>query len=368
MKKNKILITIALMVTIFFFWGCKKASEDKTSLSHQERAKVLNWLEKQKTSTNPAKNQTVQNLADHLDFARLRSEQSGNEETITVIPVKPGLLTVNNRNKMVSNYLVLFPDKIGGYRSGYILQYQPVNGQPAEVPTNTFGKFYDSQDLDCNGTFTTITVRDKFVAEVEYKDKGRLARFSEITVKDHPQHGNGNARSCIDWYWVTTYYYPDGSSYQTSEYFTTTCDGCSPSDPNAASLDCDNSGNGSGGGGGDTPIPLEKDTPNWIVAESAIGLWTVWSKEHVKGVRIPGYPNAGNGYFTGASHYPSWVINHVPGSGSNPLSVYQEMAGSATVVGLSRVDGNVTGRLTFNSGSQTQVSGLKAFLFQTMFP
>ena len=31
---------------------------------------------------------------------------------------------------------------------------------------------------------------------------------------------------CIDWYLVTTYYYADGTSTQTSEYEGTTCDGC----------------------------------------------------------------------------------------------------------------------------------------------
>jgi hypothetical protein len=102
----------------------------------------------------------------------------------------------------------------------------------------------------------------------------------------------------MDWYIVTTYHCADG----------TTCDDCTPLDPNLASLECPGNGEGGGGNGGlATFTPVTKLVQWTVKADAGLG-WHIDSYEKLDGMKPP----AGSielPYFTAITHHIQ------PGSG-----------------------------------------------------
>ena len=97
-----------------------------------------------------------------------------------------------------------------------------------------------------DGILNILTVTGTWLAKLETKN-GKLYSIGNITTKDSKNSNKvTNVADCTDWYLVTTYYYSDGSTYETWEYLGTTCSDCN--DPAYMNLCPDDGGGGSSGG------------------------------------------------------------------------------------------------------------------------
>jgi hypothetical protein len=149
--------------------------------------------------------ENVELLKDNLDISRLRIEQSEEQEKIVIIPVKKEFKTLKNIDKNAILNLVLILDKSGNVRKGNLVLYLPENGQVNnKVPDNTFYNILNTGKPDCNGKFRYLSVTGKRLHELEYQN-GHLKSFGNF--KDSSiNNGTGRTNSCIDWYWVYTWY------------------------------------------------------------------------------------------------------------------------------------------------------------------
>ena len=123
--------------------------------------------------------------------------------------------------------LVLVLNRAGDIRKGNVVLFRPDN-QPlcAEVPDNTFHDILNKGTVTTNGLFQFLGVAGQWKYQLDYKN-GKLYSFGLVEQKDKPVNAAGRIDEivCIDWYLVTTYYYEDGTTSQTSEYLGTTCNG-----------------------------------------------------------------------------------------------------------------------------------------------
>lgn len=93
--------------------------------------------------------------------------------------------------------------------------------------------------------FLTVAGSRKF--DMTYK-KNKLYSLSIPIAKNKSGEKSLNSTICIDWYLVTTYYYPNGTWQQVEEYIGKTCGDCD--DTFYLNL-CSASGGGTGTGGGE---------------------------------------------------------------------------------------------------------------------
>lgn len=243
-----------LFATVIFFNSCKKQDSpnftDKAAI-----AKVSSWLGNQKSTATESNSLKIQQLEDKLDYAHLYFEKFRDDESFIVVPVKEGLETMNNKDKHPVSALLLIENQSGKIRRGNIVQYIPEQ-RPASagIPKNSLFKIFDAEKFDVNAQFSFLTITDRLVYEVKYKDSnivssgvaraGRSA--TSFTINTPPQDPIGPPPLCngTDWYLVTTYYYEDGSTSQTEEFLYNTCEPIS-------------GGSGGGGNGNDTEFEYE---------------------------------------------------------------------------------------------------------------
>lgn len=133
-------------------------------------------------------------------------------------------------------------DKAGSIISGNIVYFLPADGKKRDaLSPHTIQNIFNNKPVSDNGMFKFLSVSGTWIYQLEYKN-GKL--YSNGIIKTNKVNGAQKTNSsCIDWYLVTTYNYANGSSYQTSEYVGTTCDGCD-------NLNYESLCPGSDGGGG----------------------------------------------------------------------------------------------------------------------
>lgn len=137
---------------------------------------------------------------------------------------------------------------------------------------------------------------DRLLYQWEYK-KGELASSGWVQEKEAGKEKRGEAQkttACIDWYLVTTYHNPDGTTTVTEEYLYTTC---------SHSIDDELVGDGTGGGGGGDPDadePMSYKTRDWVYAVNNSGYWAIVPTEGFNGIRKISAPNGGR--FTSFVH------------------------------------------------------------------
>jgi hypothetical protein len=141
-------------------------------------------------------------------------------------------------------------------------------------------------------------VTGKRLHELEYED-GYLksfANFKDSSVNNR----NGNTSSCVDWYWVTTYYDESGMQInQTWDYVGTTCQGEDCQDPYVAML-CPMGNEGGGGASEGYEFEAHRQK-SWEVYASSVFMpsWSINALIKLKGRRDSNEPQGG--YFTDAN-------------------------------------------------------------------
>jgi hypothetical protein len=236
-----------------FFSSCRKTNlvELKTDQIEVSRVKnkVDGWLNQKKQLFNDAKKANIELLAENLQYSEAVYEKYGSNKRILVIPVAEAFKQQKGVEKTKLLHLVLALNAADEIETGNLVLFTPETGKDIDrLPRETFSKIVNKTAPDTDGKYKFLSIAGTFVFEIDYEGQN-LKSFTKVQ-----QHTNGqNARSsCIDWYWVTTYHYPDGTSSQTWEYVSTTCDGDGCYDPTLASI-CP----GGDGDGGNTSMGLE---------------------------------------------------------------------------------------------------------------
>lgn len=337
------------MTVLLFSMACRKqisTDDDKNTLAN----KVNAWLDAQKVTTSKDQSGRIAMLKNELDFSRLRIEVILPDKDLIIVPVKSGFKSINNKDKNPGTVLLLKADKQGKIVEGNIVQYIPAQVQTGKnIPANTFCKIFDAEKIGTDGQFSFLSVNDKFLYEIKYKDGEMfslaIAKQGKSAVSNRPPADPiGPSPVCIDWYLVTTYFYEDGSTSQTEEYLYTTCET-----------------GGGGGSSGTENLYVESRTKDWVVSSNT-SLWVVMSSEKFEGVRTN---ETIGGHFTGASHVGSSIINSVPA----PFAfTWQQFAAATSLFNEYLAQCTISGKVTSSNGIDTYINPpVKNWAFSQIF-
>lgn len=354
-------LTALYFLCMVLIAGCKKDSpDDQATHDNNLTAKINTWLNSLQHTGTVERNQKVQLLQQYLDYDRAYFEDLNNGERFIIVPVKAGFKTINNKNKNPLNNLVLILDKTGNIRSGKIMQFVPGSGTaPAQLPRNTMHDIYNSQPVAVNGSFTAITVWDQYLYRLDYKD-GQLSKSATMQPKDGP----AQARGCTDWYIVTTIYINGEIFDQSYEYIGTTCDGCTPMDPNLESLGCDGNGEIPGGPPVAEPELMSKQVLWTVKANTTLG-WEVKSYEQLNGIR-PAWPVLS--YFTSIVHLNDAAFNVYQPSFPG-YTTWQRLAVTTNITpGGGAASATVSGKIYNSVQGDLAISNAQPWTAVTEFP
>jgi hypothetical protein len=301
-------ISLILISIIFLILGsCTKGTNDSpvpNQLFNSKASKVNEWLKAKAAAFSSKKQKQIHDLEAYLDFESMREERLDDRHQFWVIPIKKGLALVNNKDKdPVNQLVVLYTDN--RIQQCWIAQYTG----SGPLPKDAFVRMSNSDINGLEGTFRFLTVTDKYLYEMNFKDgkKNTVSYMKRGTgAASSAAQTSSSTVTCTDWYIVTTYYVNGQPVHQDEVYIGTTCvGGCTPNDPNLASLDCyDNPSEGGGSGGSEDcsqeeslfdtdvisiPSVTSVETSNngevrskihtWEVVRNPFGMWRAYSVE-----------------------------------------------------------------------------------------
>ena len=281
-------------------------------------------------------------------------------EKFVIVPVRKTFASKHNVGKALSTYCLFILNKEGELRKGNIVQYLSEDGKGKPLPANSFYRIYNFRDMEANGKFVYLSVADHLQYQYTYKE-GKLWAYGEV------QKGKGNntattqrTAGCIDWYEVTTYYYPDESNYTEEYYLYTTCGSCDPNQPQACPEEFDPEGIGGGGGGGGDSEPEEATaftTSDWIYAINPGYNWAVAPTEGFTGKK-----RRTSGYFTSFTHVEDGFMSIAPNySWERTFLKLERVGGTATVYFAGKISHPQIGVNSIGVKSKT-------FLFNQVYP
>jgi hypothetical protein len=258
--------------------------------------------------------------------------------------------------------LVLILDKSGNIRKGNVVLFKPDNvATNSKVPDNTFHDIFNTGTVNSNGLFQFLSVAGQWKYQLGYKD-GSLISFGLIKSKNNSSiAANRLTTICIDWYLVTTYYYADGSTEQTSVYVGTTCsEDCT--DGMYASI-CPDGSSAGGGLGNDDDFEFEAvKYPNWNVASNPVqNGGEIVSYEIIKGKRVSTEPEGG--HFSNITHRDSECDFC---SIINPYDVWDETLASSGITDGQHCFMAIYGTLYYE-GNSYDLNNTKNWEFKDLF-
>jgi hypothetical protein len=265
MKKSKIYLGV--IIAFLLITSCvKKELIANVDMS----AKVNSWLMKQKTSKNSDKNIDI--LSENLDYSNFKIHKEINKCDLLIVSIKENLKSAKKLRHNSTLKLLLTLDKSGEIISANIVYYVPTKPEtnddlllPEAIPN-----IFANKPVLNEGMFNFLSITGKLLYKFQYKN-GNL--YSDGFIKTKTENDNHTQLStCMDWYLITTYYYSDGSSSQTSEYLGRTCNNNECGSLDYMNLLCQSNDIGGGGSSGngdpdETPITTteyvtETDTEN----------------------------------------------------------------------------------------------------------
>ncbi|MET0393423.1 MAG: hypothetical protein ABW019_09795 [Chitinophagaceae bacterium] len=351
---KKLILLPCLMAIPLLFITCRKETsggkQDLNSVQSEMVAKAGDWLNARLSATSQQRNARIGQLKNSLDFSRLRVEELNKGERFMIIPVDKTFEVGYNQDKSPVTNLLLIVDKTGRVRKGEIVQYiadDPSAGR--SVPAGTFHALFNSKPVTANGRFVFLSLFDRHLYEVGYKD-GALNAFTVMQPKDKPGAASREGELCIDWYLITTIYYTDGTHETSEEYVGTTSYGsCQPGEK------CDQLDGGTGGA--PEVVSAQKD---WTVAHNTYGLWFVVSNEQFNGVKVPG--ELGVGHFTGMTHLSSTIV------ATGSAYIWQQL-GATTSFNATIATSIVSGKVSYQGMGDVYIPPAPyQWVFPTVFP
>jgi len=388
--RKTFLLPLILWATIVVLFSCQKEFEKQnTDNSHDELIlKVNDWLDKQKSLTQPNKAANIDLLKENLDFSSLKSENFNHNEKFIMITIKEAYKIKKNIDKNTISVLLLRADKIGNIIQGNIVLYIPDKNQLMNtLPDNTFFKMYNEKNLACDGLFRFLSPTGRWMYQREYKN-GKLSSFGYVKASNNNE-GRSEA-DCTYFFFILTLWVEGVAVAQEVTYLGRICE--SPcDDPTYQTLCPDNGGGGSGGGSGvgDTnpdefcinvaisefqqevnsaqtasqtvgisisdidPITKNKN-PTWTILTGAFGAWKLISQEIgvIKLIDPVANKWAWKSLVHGSismsgSPLPTTVVQHDQGVGT-PSFTPETAATTNVLYGGMSLNFNVTYRLVCN--------------------
>lgn len=297
------------------------------------------------------------------------SEALNNKENLLIVPLKNeyfskqvNVRTTNKNNSHPIQYLIVVRNSKGEIRRSDIVLFYPKDTTLDALPKNSFHDFFTYESLSVDGTLTLISLSDRKQFEMDFRN-GKKAEFRlwQSRIKNHNQR---TSVITIDWYMVTTYYFPDGTTYQTEEYlYTTYLDDC------GGDTACLEQFSGGGGGGGvatdyGTSVSNQVELVVWR-QQTDYEDWKISGFFTLTGVS---FSNAANNYFTGISHDVSqcWYYNSVTAGWqqSGWYSMYTSLSHSEGLINPTTASGRAEAQMYYPNlpqtygGPQTKYYGL----------
>ena len=301
--KQTILILLYAASFAVFFQSCKKEHSFGDAGPGEISPKITSWFTKQAEGRSAESKTKIAAVQASLELNKSWTEKAAANEML-IIPLKENLNLVNNKKNKVSNYLLLNTDvQTGEILSGYIIQNRPLDKNlTTDLKKGTLQNISEGKAVQDDCVITVLSICDRYLYESSYKN-GKLNSTAVMKKSDYAGLTASTATQCIDWFLVTTYYYADGTTYQTSEYVGTTCNNCAIGDPMNESLLCDDGSGYGGSSGGNqesinsfysyiqktvmpesfTASPAAQPGQNsgiitWTVVSGAFGSWKVEAK------------------------------------------------------------------------------------------
>lgn len=228
MKKIQLII-LAFFLT-FSFISCKKDLNLNADKSNSDLANELTlWLTKQKMNNNEVGINKIELLISNLIFDKLWIENGIDNRQFFIVPISEGLKLSNNSLNKVSNYLVYFTNIKGEIENASIIQYkQKNNSTHLDLDYGVISNIYSGKIISEDCSIRVLNIYDNFKFELRYSNNhlDAILTLKKINPNSNFQTTNStNLEGQIDWYWVTTYYYPDGTSQTVEVYLYTTFNG-----------------------------------------------------------------------------------------------------------------------------------------------
>ncbi len=349
--------------------ACKKndAPAEATGIDAPMKQKVLNWLNKQQTASQPHRVARTRSLIEHLEWGKAWEGARDKDEQMLMIPIAGGFTLKNNSKLETHNYLLLFTNLQGSILGGRIFQ-RIGNAQFTKKTIPSFFNISGYFPLEgLNGTYCTMNIHDIFYSEKVYENnKLKEDRVHQTKQKGTTTESNEN---CVDWYLITTYYNPETGAVlsQTETYLGTSCSGCVPytgtvqtTITGGTEWDCNVSG---GGEDGEETAIKDKE---WMVmvqpGEPATSTSGIISVERFKGKRLSSEPQGG--FFKWISHPMPSICNFC--NISQPYNFWREESNSVWLHTPQVAKSRVKGHLNIN-GETHPADKTKEFQFIDVF-
>jgi hypothetical protein len=259
---------IYLSILLVTFASCKKDLGQNLQENVGVSDKVSEWLNNQKankksnhnaktSSTNLDAN--IELLEQNLDFEAAKSGEYDKESDVLIIPIKDGLKTKKGLPSSSTLQLYLSLDKLGNIKAGSVIYFLPKDGKihPTISPEN-FRDILQKQRTKVDGVFKFLSITGKLLSQFEFKN-GKLYSLGNVQKDGIEKAGTQRViESCTAWYLVTTYFFDDGTTFQTREYIGTTCTHTCDSTEYPNNCEAQSEIDGGGGGGGTTEEEAEQ--------------------------------------------------------------------------------------------------------------
>jgi hypothetical protein len=362
MRKSILAGWLCLSITTILLISCRKEASQGLPDSNDEMiSKVNSWFDNQKISSQPNKSSNIELLKNNLDFSGLRIEEYDKGEKIIIVPVKDEFKKTRQiDNNKIPNLVLIF-DKSGNIRKGNLVLYIPKNGEAVtKVLDNTFYNIFNTATPECNGQFRFLTVDGIRLYQLDYNNE-RLASVGVIK-KGNSSNTVLTETGCTDWYLITTYYYTDGTTSQTSVYLGRTCEGSGGGSYDCINTECLDPGNNSG-----ALIEYEyavtREVPWEVYKENMSGpAATITGQVQFFGKKVSTEPQGG--HFTQSNDHGTFTLNFST-YGMDWVGVYTQ-SWHGTQNGYQSVQGNITYG-TYGPPPK-YISPTKNFQFAEVFP
>ncbi|MBL7726973.1 MAG: hypothetical protein JNM68_04770 [Dinghuibacter sp.] len=295
MKK---IISLLLAATLLFT-ACKKNENpvETGGANAVLRQKVIQWMNKQQTETQPHRVALNKAIQEHLQWEKAWAQPRDKNEQLLMIPISNVLKLRNNSKLETYNYLLLFIDVQGNIFAGHV--FQSIGN--SQFTKNTIPAYYNISGHYpgevLNGTYCIMNIHDIFYYEKVFENN-QLKQTRTHLIK--PKEGARTADNCVDWYTVTTYYNTETGEtlYQVETYLGTSCSGCVPytgtpqtSLTGETEWDCN-----VGGGSGEDSEEDKIGYKNWKVMDEPgyPDSYGVRADEYFKGKYVTGEPQGGH--------------------------------------------------------------------------
>ena len=337
LQSRTLVHSIFLAFVVLLFFSCKRETgitQEKEHIKIFEAAQ--SWLKKKATASTIEAREQIQKLINNLDKNSISYTKSTSDSYFSAIRIN---------QKQVDNdtesYFVLKMKKTGEIEWTIIVE----KNSTAECnnPSKTLAAFLLMNNPP-DGRYTLRSTLGTFMHEVTYKNQ---AIQTIKTLKKKPKTNSRTEEYCTEWYLLTTYYYPDGSTSITEEYLGTTCNNCPPNSVCEMQDDAFSNGNAT----------QHVSQVDWIVGSA--NWWYVKSYTRLKGTKSPGTP--GGGFFTEVEHLNSEIFN------LQGVASWKQLAVTTNADGWIATS-SIAGKISAPDIPDFQISKTKTWSFSQIFP